>query len=73
MSPDKPIDKFIEDQKNKNTLSKTRRDVSLLTEFLSSKNENRRIEEIPAKELNEYISEFSVHSVEQCFTEDSST
>ena len=34
MSPDKPIDKFIEDQKNKNNLSKTRRDVSLLTEFL---------------------------------------
>ena len=33
VSPDKPIDKFIEDQKNKNTLSKTRRDVSLLTEF----------------------------------------
>ena len=27
-SLDKPIDKFIEDQKNKNTLSKTRRDVS---------------------------------------------
>ena len=37
VSPDKPIDKFIEDQKNKNTLSKTRRDVSLLTEFLNSK------------------------------------
>ena len=58
MSPDKQVDKFIEDQKNKNTLSKTRRDVSLLTEFLSSKNESRRIEEIPSKELNEYISEF---------------
>ena len=28
VSVDKPIDKFIEDQKNKNTLSKTRRDVS---------------------------------------------
>ena len=42
---DKPIDKFIKDQKNKNTLSKTRRDVSLPTEFLSSKNESRRIEE----------------------------
>ena len=56
VSPDKP--KFIEDQKNKNTLSKTRRDVSLLTEFLNSKNESRRIEEIPPKELNEYISEF---------------
>ena len=60
MSPGKPIDKFIEDQKNKNTLSKTRRDVSLLTEFLNSKNESGRIEEIPPKELNEYISEFII-------------
>ena len=41
VSLDKPIDKFIEDQKQKNTLSKTRRDVSLLTEFLNSKNESR--------------------------------
>ena len=41
VSLDKPIDKFIEDQKNKNTLSKTRRDMSLLTEFLNSKNESR--------------------------------
>ena len=39
VSLDKPIDKFIEDQKNKNTLSKTRREVSLLTEFLNSKNQ----------------------------------
>ena len=39
MSLDKPIDNFIEDQKNKNALSKTRRDVSLVTEFLNSKNE----------------------------------
>ena len=56
VSLDKPIDKFIEDQKkNKNTLSKTRRDVSLLTEFLNSKSESRRIEEIPPKELNEQV------------------
>ena len=41
VSLDKPIDEFIEDQKNKNTLSKTRRDISLLTEFLNSKNESR--------------------------------
>ena len=34
VSLDKPIDQFIEDQKNKNIFSKTRRDVSLLTEFL---------------------------------------
>ena len=60
MSPDKPIEKFIEDQKSKNTLSKTRRDVSLLTEFLNSKNESIRIEEIPPKELNEYISLFII-------------
>ena len=60
VSLDKPINKFIEDRKNKNTLSKTRRDVSLLTQFLDSKNESRRIEEIPPKELIEYISKFIV-------------
>ena len=60
MSLDKPIVKFIEDQKDKNTLTKTLRDVNLATEFLNSKNESRRIEEIPPKELNEYISEFIV-------------
>ena len=37
VSLDKPIDKFIEDQKNKNTLSKTQRDVSFLTEFSTPK------------------------------------
>ena len=42
VSPDKPVDKFIEDQKNKNTLSKTRRDVSLSTPKMKA----------------EYISEF---------------
>ena len=39
VSLDKPIDKFIEDQKHKNTLSKTRRDLSLLTESLNSKSQ----------------------------------
>ena len=32
VSLDKPIDKFIENQKHKSNLSKTRRDVSLLTD-----------------------------------------
>ena len=50
-SLDKPIDKFIEDQKNKNTLSKTRRDVSLLTEFLNSKSESRRTRKSCQKSL----------------------
>ena len=51
VSLDKPIDKFIEDQKNKNTLSKTRRDVSLLTEFLNYKNESRRTRKSRQKSL----------------------
>ena len=51
VSLDKPIDKFIEDQKHKNTLSKTRRDVSLLTEFLNSKSESRRTRKFCQKSL----------------------
>ena len=48
VSLDKPIDKFIEDQKYKNTLSKTRRDVSL---FLNSKSESRRTRKSCQKSL----------------------
>ena len=51
VSLDKPIDKFIEDQTNKNTRSKTRRDVSLLTEFLISKSESRRTRKSCQKSL----------------------
>ena len=51
VSLDEPIDKFIEDQKNKNTLSKTRRDVSLLTEFLNSKSESRKTRKSCQKSL----------------------
>ena len=51
VSLDKPIDKFIEGQKNKNTRSKTRRDVSLLTEFLNSKSESRRTRKSRHKSL----------------------
>ena len=51
MSLDKPIDKFIEGQKDKNTLSKTRRDVSLLTEFLNCKSESRRTRKSCQKSL----------------------
>ena len=36
------LNKFIEEQKNKNTPSKTQRDVSLLVEPLSAKSEARR-------------------------------
>ena len=36
VSLDKPIDKFIEDQKNKNTLSKTRRDVQYCAKVMQT-------------------------------------
>ena len=42
----KSVNQFIEEQENKQTLSKTGRDVGLLSEFLKSKQENRKIEEI---------------------------
>ena len=58
---------FIEEQENQNTVKKTKRDVSLLTEFLQTKRETRsEIAEIPPAELNELLSEFilSVHTKE---------
>ena len=58
VSLDKPIDKFIEDQKNKNTLSKTRcKFADWVSQLQKWKQKN---EEILPKELNEYISEFIV-------------
>ena len=56
----KSVNKFIEEQKNKQTLWKTRRDVGLLSEFLKSKQENWKIEEIQPQELNDFLSEFIV-------------
>ena len=41
-------------------MQKTQRDVSLLETFLRTKNEERKIEEIPAVELNQYISQFII-------------
>ena len=51
---------FIFSQENRRTLQKTQRDVSLLESFLKTKNEERKIEEIPAVELNQYISQFII-------------
>ena len=56
----KSVNQFIEEQKNKQTLSKARRDVGLLCEFLKSKQESRKIEEIQSQELNDFLSEFIV-------------
>ena len=56
----KSVNQFIEEQKNKQTLSIARRDVGLLSEFLKSKQESRKIEEIQSHELNDFLSEFVV-------------
>ena len=53
------IETFIEEQENQNTVKKTKRDVTLLTEFFQTKGETRiEIAEIPPAELNELLSEF---------------
>ena len=49
---EKSIDDYIIEQQNKNTRTKTTRDVKLLIEFLREKHEQRNPEDIEAKELN---------------------
>ena len=49
---------FLEDQQNANTKIKTLSHIKLLEEFLKEENENRRIEEIPPNELNNYLEDF---------------
>ena len=52
------LDEFVEHQENKNTFSKTQRDVSLLKKSLVSRNELREIENIDPKDLNALITNF---------------
>ena len=52
------LEEFVQHQKNKNTLSKTQRDVSLLKKFLVSGNEPRELENIKARDLNVLIANF---------------
>ena len=49
-----------QNKRKKATLQKTQRDVKLLQTFLGTRNELRKVEEIPALELNEYICEFII-------------
>ena len=56
----KSVNQFIEEQKNKQTLSKARRNVGLLSEFPKSKQGSRKIEEIHSQELNDFLSEVIV-------------
>ena len=54
------VEEFILDHENKNTAQNTERDVRLLLRFLKTKDEDRKIEDFPAVELNEFISEFII-------------
>ena len=54
------ISEFIEQQENKNKRRKTLQDIELLQEFLSSRNESRKVEDISVEQLNEYLSEFII-------------
>ena len=54
------VDNFIAEQENKATLQKTQGDLKLLQTFLGTRNELRKVEQIPALELNEYICEFII-------------
>ena len=52
----KSVAQFILQQKNKQMLSKPRRDVGLLSKFVKSKQENRKVEEMhPQDFLSEFI------------------
>ena len=54
------VDDFIAEQENKATLQNTQRDVKLSQTLLGTRNELRKVEEIPAVELNEYICELII-------------
>ena len=61
VSLEKPIDKFIEDQKNKNTPAFKDTQRCKLADWVSQLQKwKQKNEEILPKELNEYISEFIV-------------
>ena len=55
-----PLDEFIEELSNKNTLSETNRDVSLLKEFVRAKEVHKEIENLEVKELHEVLCAFIV-------------
>ena len=46
------LEELVQHQENKNTLSKTKRDVSLLKRFLVSRSEPRELENIDARDLD---------------------
>ena len=58
-------DEFVWDQENKNTSSKSQRDVSLLKNIFVSRNELRETENIGATDLDKLIANF-LFQVREC-------
>ena len=52
------LEEFVQLQENKNSLSKAKRDVSLLKKFLVSRNEPRELENIDARDFDVSIANF---------------
>ena len=52
------VEEFIYNEENSNTRKKTKNDMALLSSFMIKEKENRRVEEIPAQELDNYLSRF---------------
>ena len=51
------IQDFIDGEKSKNTLYKTKSDLNIFSRYLAKENESRNIETIPAGELDTYLAE----------------
>ena len=53
--PETTLEAFIEEQSNKNMLSKTKTDVSLLKKFIRMKGKDKEFENIKPRELDETL------------------
>ena len=56
--PESSLGDFVEEQTNKDTLSKTKRDVLLLKEFMRTKGKDEEFENIEPRELDEILCAF---------------
>ena len=60
MLDDQQVDSFIDQQRNRNTLRKTKCHVELFTSYLVSRGELRDPSEIPAPELDDFMAAFFI-------------
>ena len=56
--PETILEALIEEQANKYTLSKTKRDVSLFEEFIRMKGKDKKVENIEARKLDRRLCAF---------------